>query len=227
MKNISKIILLLALLVLLTTYSFKTTTSLTQSKNTFFKIEKIKVINTNITKESEIINNLMGLYGKNIITLSSFEVENPLKTIDFINKIEVKKRYPDTIIIKIYETIPAAIIYKDEIKYILDSKANLATYKKEINFNNLPNIFGPSAENYFINFYDQMKNNGFPISKIKNFYYFKSGRWDIQLLNGKTIKFPDNIKISLIKQSIQLLNRKDFGDYNIIDLRIDDKVIVE
>ena len=226
MTNISKIVLLLATLVLLTTYNFKTT-SLTKSENTFFEIEKIKVINTDIINESEFIDKLNVLYGKNIITISKLEVENPLKSIDFINKIEIKKKYPETIIIKIYETVPVAIIYKNEIKYILDSKSNLAIFKKELNFSNLPSIFGSSAEDYFINFYNQLKSNGFPINKIKNFYYFRSGRWNVQLLNDKIIKFPDNIKINLIRQVIELLNRKDFSDYNVIDLRIDDKIIVE
>jgi len=227
MKNISKIALLLVTLILLTTYSFKTTSSLITSENTFFKIKKIKVINTDIINENKIIDNLNVLYGKNIITLSSFEVENPLKSIDFIDKIEIKKRYPETIIIKIYETLPVGIIHKDEIKYILDSKSNLVIFKKELNFSNLPSIFGPSAEDYFIDFYYKMKNNSFPINEIKSFYYFRSGRWDLKLLNDKIIKFPDNIKISLIREVVELLNRKDFSDYNLIDLRIDDKIIVE
>lgn len=227
MKNVSKIILLLVILVLLTTYSFKTTTSSNDSKNAFFKIEKINVINTYIINESEIINKLKHLYGKNIITLNSFDVEKPLKSIDFINKIVVKKRYPETIIIEIYETVPVAIIYKNEIKYFLDTKSNLVIFKKELNFSNLPQVFGAYAEEHFINFYNQIKDNGFPINKIKNFYYFRSGRWDLQLINDKMIKFPDNLNVSLIKQAVKLLNREDFSDYNLIDLRIDDKIIVE
>ena len=30
----------------------------------------------------------------------------------------------------------------------------------------------------------------FPISKIKSFYYFEIGRWDIILKNNKVIKLP-------------------------------------
>ena len=41
------------------------------------------------------------------------------------------------------------------------------------------------------------------------------------------IKLPhDNIE-DAIKKSIELLNRKDFQNYNIIDLRVDGKIIVE
>ncbi len=58
-------------------------------------------------------------------------------------------------------------------------------------------------------------------------YYFQIGRWDLQLLNDKIIKFPHKVTDKIIKKSIDLLNRKDFENYNIIDLRVDGKIIVE
>jgi len=61
----------------------------------------------------------------------------------------------------------------------------------------------------------------------KFFYFFKIGRWDIQLTNDKIIKFPHNNIEDAVKKSIELLDRKDFENYNIIDLRIDGKIIVE
>ena len=96
-----------------------------------------------------------------------------------------------------------------------------------MNFNQLPGVFGNEAENNFVYFFNQLENNSFPIDKIKNFYYFQIGRWDLQLLNNKIIKFPYNNNEDAIKKSIKLLNRKDFKKYNIIDLRVDGKIIVE
>ena len=69
--------------------------------------------------------------------------------------------------------------------------------------------------------------NNFPKNRVKNYYYFQIGRWDLQLLNGLIIKFPP-IKITeAIQQSVELLNRQDFENYNIIDLRIEGKIVVE
>ena len=64
-------------------------------------------------------------------------------------------------------------------------------------------------------------------NKIKSFYYFQIGRWDLQLVNNKIIKFPYETTNDIIKKSVELLNRKDFENYNIIDLRVDGKIIVE
>ena len=71
------------------------------------------------------------------------------------------------------------------------------------------------------------KISEFPISNIKNYSYFKIGRWDLKLLDNRTIKFPNNVSNSTIKKSIELLNREDFLNYKIIDLRVEGKIIVE
>ena len=52
-------------------------------------------------------------------------------------------------------------------------------------------------------------------------------RWDLQLVNNKIIKFPHNNTDDAIIKSVELLNRKDFKNYNIIDLRIRGKIVVE
>jgi len=147
--------------------------------------------------------------------------------VNFIEKIEVKKKYPDTIIIKIIETKPVGYLFKNKIKYLLDSSSNLILFEEKKTFEELPNIFGERAEKNFLNFLKQLKMNNFHSKKIVNYYYFKIDRWDIQLQNGKTIKFPYNNVEYAIQKSIELLKRKDFEKYNIIDLRVHGKIVVE
>ena len=118
-------------------------------------------------------------------------------------------------------------MFKDQVKYLLDSSSNLVSFKENMTFNHLPTIFGVGAENNFIYFFNQLKNNNFPDEEIKNFYYFQIGRWDLQLVNNKIIKLPYNSIDAAIKKSIELLDRKDFENYNVIDLRIDGKIIVD
>ena len=79
----------------------------------------------------------------------------------------------------------------------------------------------------FIDFFTKLENNDFSINRIKNFYYFQIGRWDLELLNNKIIKFPSSDTSKAIQQSVDLLSRDDFENYNIIDLRIHGKIIVK
>ena len=118
-------------------------------------------------------------------------------------------------------------MFKENSKYLLDSSSNLIPFNKNMLFDDLPGIFGKKAEHDFINFFNQLGNNNFPKQRVKNFYYFQIGRWDLELLNNQIIKFPANKIPEAIQQSVKLLARKDFGNYNIIDLRIHGKIVVE
>ena len=63
---------------------------------------------------------------------------------------------------------------------------------------NLPNILGEYDKDSFFNLLKSIKNSNFRISNIKNLYFFKSGRWDIETKFDVIIKLPkDNLKDSL------------------------------
>ena len=227
MKKLYRIVLLILVLIFLSTYSPNKFDLILEKNNTFLKIQKIKIVNNFLIKSSEIKEKLSTIYNRNIFSIKKEDIEEPLKEINFLEKVEVKKKYPNTIVVKIFETKPVAILYKNKAKYLLDSSSNLIFFENNMNFNQLPSVFGIGAENYFVYFFNQLENNNFPINNIKKFYFFQIGRWDLQLVNDKIIKLPyDNIE-DAIKKSIELLNRKDFQNYNIIDLRVDGKIIVE
>ena len=60
-------------------------------------------------------------------------------------------------------------------------------------FNNLPIIFGDKKN--FKKLYFDLKKINFPLEIIKNYYLFRSTRWDLETYNGKVIKL--SIKIIL------------------------------
>ena len=227
MKKLYRIILLLAAFIFLTTYNPNEFNAFPKKKNLFFKIQNIEIINNHLIDENKIIEKLTEIYEKNILFIERNDIERTLKSIEFLDKIEVKKKYPNTIIIKVYETKPIAILFKKNRKYLLDSSSNLITFSENMPIDNFPSVFGESAEQDFINFYNELENNNFPKQRVKNFYYFQIGRWDLELLNNQIIKFPASKIPEAIQQSIELLARKDFGNYNIIDLRIHGKIVVE
>ncbi len=227
MKKLYKIILLLTILIFLTTYSPNKVTFFNKNNNFFFKIQNIEITNNNKINETDIINKLNHIYNKNILFISNNDISKPLKTVNYLEKIEVKKKYPDTIVIKIYETKPVGILFKNNTKYIIDTLSNLVTFNDNLVNNNFPNIFGKDAEKDFINFFEQLKNNKFPRKQVENYYYFQADRWDVKLTNNQIIKFPSKKRKEAIQQSVQLLNHKDFKNYKVIDLRIHGKIVVE
>ena len=227
MKKIYRIFLSIIILIFLSSYNPNEFNLNLKKNNSFLQIKKMEIVNNYLIKESDIAEKLKDIYGMNIFSIKRKDIEDPLKEINFFEKVEVKKKYPNTIIVKIFETQPTAILYKNKAKYLLDSSSNLIKFEKNMNFDKLPNIFGEGAKNYFIYFFNQLKDNNFPIEKVNKFYFFQIGRWDLQLAGGKIIKFPNNNVVEAIKKSIELLGREDFKSYNIIDLRVDGKTVVE
>ena len=227
MKKLYRIVLLITVLIFLSTYSPSEFNLALEKNNAFLKIEKILIVDNFLIKNSKIEEKLSKIYNKNIFLIKRKNIEESLKDINFLEKVEVRKRYPNTIIVKIFETKPVAILYENKAKYLLDSSSNLIFFEDNMNFNQLPSVFGEGAKKHFIHFFNQLENNNFPTKDIKKFYFFQIGRWDLELANNKIIKFPHNNIEDAIKKSIELLGREDFENYNNIDLRIDGKIIVE
>ena len=227
MNKTYKIIILLFTFILLTTYTPKNLNFIYKEKDNFFKITQVEVTNNYRIDKSLIFKRLKYIYNKNIIFLSNRDILTHLIDIDYLERIEVKKKYPDTIVIKIYETEPVAILYKEKDKYILDSLSNLIALKESLDEKELPKVFGLEAETDFINFFNQLRSNKFPKNKIKSYTYFQINRWDLKLINDQVIKFPPEKREEAIQRSVELLDREDFKKYKVIDLRIDGKIVVE
>jgi len=227
MNKIYKLNILLIIFLFLTTYTPREISIYSTQKNSIFQIKNIQIKNNYLISKEEILKKIKKINNKNIFFLKKNEVEEPLNNINYLDKIEVKKKYPDTIIIKIYETRPVAILSIKNKKFIIDNKSNLIFFDESKLAESLPNVFGEGADKKFISFLDKLKKYNFLTKDIKNFYYFKIGRWDLELSNNKIIKFPSNRIKQAIQQSIELLNREDFKNYNIIDLRISNNIIVE
>ena len=227
MTKTYKIIILLFTFIFLTTYAPKNLNIIDKEENGFFKIKKIKVTNNHKIKENIIIKKLNHIYNKNIIFLTNKDILTYLLNLDYLERVEVKKKYPNTLVLKIYETTPMAILYKKKEKYVLDSLSNLIVLDKSLDEKKLPKVFGQRAESDFINFFNQLSSNKFPKNRIKSYYYFQINRWDLKLANDQIIKFPSEKRKEAIQQSVELLNREDFKKYKVIDLRINGKIVVE
>ena len=179
MKKFYKIIFFSSIFILLSSYNPTNLNFSEKNESSFFKIKNITITNTSLVDSHEIEEKLINIYNKNIFEVKKEDIEIPLKNINFLNKIAVKKKYPNSLQIKIYETKPVAVLFKNRLKYFLDSSSNLILFKDGIEHGDLPGVFGKNAENYFISFYNILEKNNFVNSKIKNFYYLQLGRWDL------------------------------------------------
>ena len=134
MKKFYKIFLLLIIFFFLTTYNPNKFSITIENSDSFFSIKKIIILNNILVDKDDVYEKLDKLYGKSIFLIKREELEETLEDLAFLKKIEVKKKYPNTIKIKILETKPLGIIFKDKKKYLLDNSSNLIDLTKKKRF---------------------------------------------------------------------------------------------
>ena len=135
------------------------------------------------------------------------------------------KNYPSNIYVNIKRTNFLAITKKNGTDFYLGSNGNLV--RVEENIKQLPFIFGNFKISDFIKLKTIIDHSDFDYNDIKNFYYFKNKRWDVETKNGLMIKLPSqNLEIS-IKTLLNILQNKEFEDIKKIDLRQTNQVIFD
>ena len=70
-----------------------------------------------------------------------------------------------------------------------------------------------------------LKSSKLDYNKIEKIVFFKSGRFDVNLENKISIKFPIKYTEDIINYSSNLLNDKRFINSKVIDLRLEKKII--
>ena len=157
--------------------------------------------------------------------LRTKNIENKLREIQFIESYQIKKIYPNNLIIKINEKKPIAIIQKSKQKNYFTAKGELIDFRKIKKFEDLPTVFGD--EKSFSTFYVNLKNINFPFKEIKTFYLFESKRWDLLTLKNQLIKLPINNYNKSLLNFISLKDQANFEKYKIFDYRIKDQLILK
>ena len=216
-----KIIIAFVLLIILSTYSPYKNLNITS----LFKINRIIVENNSLLEEAEVRNQLSFLYKSNIFFLDDLKTKNKIPKESFIESLEIKKIYPRTLRVKIFEKEPIAVIQNKKEKKFFTKKGYVAKYFESEKIQNLPIVFGD--EKNFKIFYTNLKKTNFPIKIINSFYLFDSNRWDLIIKDNRTIKLPNKNYIERLKNFLDIKDYNNLEKYKIFDYRINNQLILK
>ena len=215
-----RLIFAAALLIFLSTITLKN--ELVISK---FKLKEVIVENNSILKKKDIKNLLNPIYGKNLLLIKNNDIKIVLMQNDFIESFQMKKKYPNTLKIKINEKKPIAILINKKKKYYLSEKIDLIKFRNIKKYGDLPYILGNI--NDFEVFYNNLKTINFPFEIISRYTFYETRRWDLETINKKIIKLPvKNYNKSLISY-LEIKNKNDFTKYKIFDYRLENQLILK
>ena len=213
-----KIIFYISLVIILGTFNNKNLKDFDLPKINMVNIEGIEFNNNEYLK----IMNLIKL--NDLLSIQKSQIKEILNSNNLIEEYEVFKRYPSSIEIKIEKTNFLASTNINGKNYLVGSNGkfiNTQGYSK-----NLPFVFGNFEIKKFLELKNIILQTDFKYNKIKNFYYFPSGRWDIEMISGVLIKLPIiGIKDSL-NLSIDLLDDIEFTNIKILDIRQKNQIVI-
>ena len=214
-----KILLYIFLIIFLSTLNNKFF-----SKIKFKNIDKITIRGLEGEEKRDLLNNLELLNLKNIFFLNKYKLIKKLEANELIDNYTVFKKYPSSLEIRINKTKFLANVFKDGKSFLLGSNGKLIqTVDKN---NNLPNIYGDYSKDSFFSLIKSIKKSNFKLFEIKNLYFFKSGRWDIETIDNMIIKLPKKNLENSLNLSFDLISNKKFKNIKILDLRQDNQVII-
>jgi|TARA_B110000259_G_scaffold169418_1_gene199335 cell division septal protein FtsQ len=222
MKRSLKLYFLIFIFFIFSTYSSK---DRKENFSIFFPIKEILIENNIVTNLFELESDLNFLKGSSLFFLEKEKILATTNNYDFISKIRLKKKYPNTLKIILFEKTPVGIQIIDRKKFYITKNNEKINFVNLKIYNELPSIFG-KYKNFDI-FYNDLKNNNFRVNEIKAFYYFEVGRWDIVLKNEKVIKLPEKNYLELLTKINLMLDDVNFSKYKIFDFRIKDQLILQ
>ena len=216
----NKIIIYLLLLFVLSTTTQKFKKNQSNFSSTIKNIEIEGLSNTNNLK---IFNELNDLFYKNILLVGKEEIQSVINKYNIIEEYSVKKIYPSKININIKQTKFIARLSVNN--QLVGANGKLIEDKENIKI--LPYIFGKFDSQKFLQLKKNIEESKFTFTKIKTIYSFPSNRWDILTNNNILIKLPqDNFSESL-NLAYKIINNNDFKNKNLIDLRINNRLIIK
>ena len=210
----------IALLILLTTITSQQKIIISK-----FNLKKINIENNFLLEDKDIENLLTPIYNKNLIFLNNIEIKKALMQNSFIESFKIKKKYPNSLSIKIFEKKPIAILFNKKKKFYLSKKIDLIEFKILPNYQNLPNVFGNKDE--FKILYNNLKKMNFPLKQIKKYTLYKTNRWDLETTNYKVIKLPPKDYTKSLENYLTLKNKNNFKKYRLFDYRINNQLILK
>ncbi len=192
-----------------------------------FKIREVEVENVKKEINDNILLNTSFLKGENIFFVNKKFLIERLDKLNFIENINIKKKYPSTINIITQETSLIGITYIDQKKHFVGLNGKFIFEKDIINKKKLPVIFGKFNPDEFILLQKELLKQKVNLSHINRYYFHKNKRWDLYFKNNIIVQLPNKNYSKAIELFREFKISNKIASDTIIDLRVENRLILK
>jgi len=190
-----------------------------------FKIKNFQIIGLENNYKTELENNLFNITKFNIFFVNKDYLKLKLNSNALIETFQVFKIYPSSLDIKIKKTnFLARLNINGEIFLIgLNGKITKDFLLSDSEI--LPFVFGNPKVEEFLKIFFLINKSDFKYENIKNFFFYKSGRIDLELKDNILIKLPLNNLENVLEKIFKLISNNQLNK-KIIDARVPNQIIL-
>jgi len=190
-----------------------------------FRITNFQISGLDKNYKREIEDDLNNLSEFNIFFNDKIFLKSALKSNSLIETFNVFKIYPSTLKIQIKKTNFLARLNISGDIHLIGSNGKITKDYLLSDSEKLPFVFGNPDIEQFLKMFSIIGLSNFRYDDIKNLFFYKSGRVDLEMKNDILIKLPlDNLEVSL--RNISQLMTNDQLLNKIIDARVSNQIIL-
>ncbi len=193
-------------------------------------IRQLQVNGNNHLLPLDILKSAQITQSTNLATLNLKDVKVRLEQNGWIERAEIRRIIPDTLILTIHESVPQAVWWHNKQAFlvsqqgkVIDKINSIKEYKQYIV------MFGEHAPKEYTKIYEILYRCSF-FSDILSISWVGNRRWDVYLRNKSIIKFPEHADENGVKMAETLLRDSIAQDkpISLLDLRLfPEKVFVK
>ena len=190
-----------------------------------FKIKNFQIIGLDNNDKTELENNLFKSTQSNIFFANKDDLKSIINSNTLIETFQVFKIYPSSLDIKIKKTNFLARLNINGDIFLIGSNGKLTKDFLLSDSETLPFIFGNPKVDEILKIFYIINKSDFKYENVKNLFFYKSGRIDLELKDNILIKLPlDNLE-NVIKKISQLASNNQLNK-KIIDARVPNQIIL-
>ena len=194
-------------------------------KSDSFKIKNFYISGLDNYLRTGIENNLYNNENSNIFFVNKEFLKFLLNSNSIVETFNVFKIYPSTLNIEIKKTNFLAKLNIDGDIFLIGTNGKLTDELELSHSEKLPFVFGNPKVEEFLEIFSIIKVSGFKYENIKNFFFYKSGRIDLEMEDNILLKLPKDDLKNVLKNIYQLISINKF-EKKIIDARVPNQIIL-
>lgn len=189
-------------------------------------IKEVKIEGTKNTDGPDIVNALDLSKDKLLINFNLQDANTRIRRLNWVKDVEIKKLYPSTLKIKIYEYAPIAIWIYNGNKFLIDQDGQIIKGLDPNRFKNLKFVTGYNALDYIPSIITSLGEYPEFDDRVKSILRVGDRRWTVRLFNGLEIYLPEEgmSKAIEILQNLDSETRLLSRYIDVIDMRLPNRM---